>query len=94
NLKSVLEEYIKHREDVIRKRTEFDLDKAKERAHILEGLKKALDHIDAVINTIRKSKDRDDAKINLMKKFGFTERQTIAILEMRCSSWQTWNGRK
>ncbi len=83
NLKTVLEEYIKHRQEVVRRRTEFDLNKAKDRAHILEGLKKALDKIDAVINTIRKSKDRNDAKLNLMKKFKFTERQTIAILEMK-----------
>jgi DNA gyrase subunit A len=83
NLKTVLEEFIKHREDVIKRRTQFDLDKAKDRAHILEGLKKALDKIDQVINTIRKSKDKDAAKENLMKKFKFTERQTVAILEMR-----------
>src|SRR3989339_796848 len=83
NLKSILEEYIKHRQVVIRRRTEFDLEKNKERAHILEGLSKALDKIDAVINTIRKSKDKDEAKINLMAKFKFTERQTVAILEMR-----------
>jgi DNA gyrase subunit A len=83
NVKVVLEEYIKHRQEVIRRRTQFDLDRTKERAHILEGLKKALDKIDAVITTIRKSKDKDAAKINLMKKFKFTERQTIAILDMR-----------
>lgn len=83
NLKSVLEEYLKHRQEVIRRRTEFDLEKARERAHILEGLKKALDKIDAIIATIRKSKDRDDAKKNLMDKFDFTERQTVAILEMK-----------
>ena len=83
NLKSMLEEYIKHRVEVITRRTQFDLDRAKERAHILEGLKKAMDKIDAVINTIRKSKDKEMAKANLMKKFKFTERQTQAILEMR-----------
>ncbi len=83
NLKTVLEEYIKHRQEVIRRRTEFELNKAKDRAHILEGLKKALDKIDAVINTIRKSKDKEEAKANLMKKFKFTERQTVAILEMK-----------
>jgi DNA gyrase subunit A len=83
NIKTVLEEYIKHREVVIRRRTEFDLEKAKDRAHILEGLKKALDKIDIIIETIRKSKDKDEAKVNLMKKFDFTERQTVAILEMR-----------
>lgn len=83
NLKTVLEEYVKHREDVIRKRTAYDLAKAEERAHILEGLKKALDKIDQVIDTIRKSKDKEQAKENLMKKFKFSERQTVAILEMR-----------
>ncbi|PJC52848.1 MAG: DNA gyrase subunit A, partial [Candidatus Magasanikbacteria bacterium CG_4_9_14_0_2_um_filter_42_11] len=83
NLKTVLEEYIKHRQEVIKRRTQFDLDKAKDRAHILEGLKKALDKIDQIINTIRKSKDKDEAKVNLMKQFKFTERQTVAILEMR-----------
>ncbi|MFA6427169.1 MAG: DNA gyrase subunit A [Candidatus Magasanikbacteria bacterium] len=83
NIKTVLEEHIKHRQEIIRRRTEFDLDKAKERAHILEGLKKALDKIDLVIATIRKSKDKEEAKLNLMKKFDFTERQTVAILEMR-----------
>ncbi|MBI2989976.1 MAG: DNA gyrase subunit A [Candidatus Magasanikbacteria bacterium] len=83
NLKTVLEEYIKHRREVIKRRTQFDLERAKERAHILEGLKHAIDKIDAVIDTIRKSKDKDEAKENLMKKFKFTERQTVAILEMR-----------
>ena len=83
NLKTVLQEYIKHRQEVVKRRTQFDLDKAKDRAHILEGLKKALDKIDAVINTIRKSKDKEQAKANLMKKFKFTERQTVAILDMR-----------
>ncbi|MBT4120433.1 MAG: DNA gyrase subunit A [Candidatus Magasanikbacteria bacterium] len=83
NLKTILEEYIKHRQEVIKRRTQFDLDKAKDRAHILEGLKKALDKIDLVISTIRKSKDKDEAKVNLMKKFKFTERQTVAILEMK-----------
>ncbi|MFH1187320.1 MAG: DNA gyrase subunit A [bacterium] len=83
NLKTVLEEYIKHREVVVKRRAEFELEKAKDRAHILEGLKKALDQIDLVIKTIRASKDKDEAKINLIKKFKFTERQTVAILEMK-----------
>jgi DNA gyrase subunit A len=82
-LKMIFEEYIKHREEVIRRRTEYDLNKAKERAHILEGLVKALKNIDAVINTIKKSKDKEVARKNLMKKFKFTERQAVAILEMR-----------
>ncbi|MBT4153779.1 MAG: DNA gyrase subunit A [Candidatus Magasanikbacteria bacterium] len=83
NLKIVLEEHVKHRKEVIRRRTQFDLDKAAERAHILEGLKMALDKIDLVIATIRKSKDKEEAKANLMKQFKFTERQTVAILEMK-----------
>ena len=83
NLKTILEEHIKHRQNIIRRRTEFDLNKAKDRAHILEGLKMALDKIDQVIATIRKSKDKDEAKVNLMKKFKFSERQTVAILDMR-----------
>lgn len=83
NLKTILEEFIKHRQVVIRRRTEFDLAKAKDRAHILEGLKMALDKIDLVIKTIRASKDKEEAKINLMSKFKFTDRQTTAILEMK-----------
>ncbi|NTU66302.1 MAG: DNA gyrase subunit A [Candidatus Moranbacteria bacterium] len=83
NLKSILEQYIAHRKIVIVRRTQFDLEKAKDRAHILEGLKKALDHIDEVIETIKKSKTKEDAHINLMKKFGLSDRQTTAILEMR-----------
>ncbi|MFA7245178.1 MAG: DNA gyrase subunit A [Candidatus Magasanikbacteria bacterium] len=83
NLKTILEEYLKHRQIVVRRRTQFDLDKALDRAHILEGLKKALDKIDLIIALIRKSKDKDEAKINLMEKFSFTEKQTMAILEMR-----------
>lgn len=82
-LKMILEEYIKHREEVIRRRTAFDLNKAKERAHILEGLMIALKHIDEVIKTIKASKDKEVAKANLMKKFKLSERQAIAILEMR-----------
>ena len=83
NVKTVLEEYLKHREEVVRRRTEFDLEKAKDRAHILEGLKKALDKIDAIIKTIRASKDKEQARGNLMSKFKFTERQAVAILEMK-----------
>lgn len=83
NVKTVLEEYLKHREEVVRRRTEFDLEKAKDRAHILEGLMKALDKIDAIIKTIRASKDKEEARNNLMKKFKFTERQAVAILEMK-----------
>jgi DNA gyrase subunit A len=86
NLKMVLEEYIKHREEVIKRRTQFDLDKAKDRAHILEGLTIALKNIDAVIKTIKASRDKEVAKTNLMKKFKLTERQAVAILEMKLSS--------
>ncbi|MEK7612004.1 MAG: DNA gyrase subunit A [Patescibacteria group bacterium] len=83
SLKDILQAHISHREVVIRRRAEFDLKRAKERAHILEGLAKALDNIDAVISTIKKSKDRDDARDNLMQKFKLSELQTNAILEMR-----------
>lgn len=83
NLKTILEEFIKHRRDVVRRRTEFDLEKARDRAHILEGLKSAIDKIDQVIKTIRASKDKEEAKINLIKKFKFTDRQATAILEMK-----------
>ena len=83
NLKTVLEKYLEHRQIVIRRRTAYELKKAKEREHILEGLKKALDHIDEVINTIRKSPTKEEAKINLIKKFKLTDIQADAILEMR-----------
>ena len=83
NLKLILEEYTKHRQNVVRRRIEFDLKKAEARAHILEGLKKALANINEVINIIKKSRDKAEAKIKLIKKFKFTEIQTDAILEMR-----------
>lgn len=83
NLKSILEHYIKHREIVVVRRTEFELQKALDRAHILEGLKIALDNIDAVIETIKKSPTKEEAHVNLMKKFKLSERQATAILEMR-----------
>lgn len=83
SLKGILEEFIKHRQVVVRRRTEFDLRKAEEREHILLGLSKALDHIEEVIALIKKSKDVDDARAGLMKKFGFSDRQANAILEMR-----------
>ncbi len=82
-LKMILEEFIKHREGVVKNRTKYDLEKAKDRAHILEGLMVALSKIDAVIKTIRASKDKEVAKANLMKKFKLSERQAVAILEMR-----------
>lgn len=80
-LKEILAEFIKHRQGVIRRRTEFELSKAKERAHILEGLKIALDHIDEVIKTIRES--YDDADKRLMERFGLSEIQAAAILAMQ-----------
>ncbi len=82
-LKSILEHYIIHREKVVVRRTEHDLQKAKDRAHILEGLKKALDHIDEIIQTIKKSANKEEAHASLMKKFKLSERQATAILEMR-----------
>ena len=84
-LKNVLEYYLKHRQEVVRRRAEFDLNKAKDRAHILEGLVMALEDIDRVIATIKKSKDKEDAKVNLIAKFKFSDRQADAILEMRLS---------
>jgi DNA gyrase subunit A len=83
NLKAILEYYITHRKMVVTRKTQFELDKARDRAHILEGLKKALDHIDEIIETIKKSQTREIAHVNLMKKFKFSDRQTTAILEMR-----------
>lgn len=83
SLKGILESFVLHREEVIKRRTEFDLRKAKEREHILLGLKKALDHIDKVISVIRASKDTATAKLNLMKEFKFSDLQASAILEMK-----------
>jgi len=82
-LKAILEHYIKHREKVVVRRTEHDLEKTKDRAHILEGLKRALDHIDAIIDAIKKSPTKEEAHANLMKKFKLSDLQTTAILEMR-----------
>ena len=83
NLKSILEYYLSHREKVVVRRTKFELKKAKERAHILEGLKKALDHINQVIATIKKSPTKEKAHHNLMNKFRLSDRQATAILEMK-----------
>ncbi|MBI4157564.1 DNA gyrase subunit A [Candidatus Woesebacteria bacterium] len=83
NLKQILVEYVKHRQKVVIRRTIFELTEAKKRAHILEGLKIALDNLDAVIKTIRASKTQEDAKQNLVKKFGLTEIQSVAILDMQ-----------
>ena len=82
-LQDILVEHIKHRQSVVRRRTEFDLRKAKERAHILEGLKIALDHIDEVIAVIRSSQTSEEAQENLIKKFNLSEIQAKAILEMQ-----------
>ncbi len=86
SIRDVLLKYLEHRNKVVRRRIEFDLARAKERAHILEGLKKALDNIDAVIKTIKASKDREEAQKNLCKNFGFTDVQAAAILEMRLAT--------
>lgn len=85
SLDSVLSNFIDHREEVVRRRTEFDLRKAKDREHILLGLKKALDHIDEIIKIIKAAKDVPTAHAALMKKFKFSDRQATAILEMRLS---------
>ena len=83
NLKQVLHYYIKHQEDVITRRTQYELKKAQERAHILEGLTIALDHLDAVITTIRESRTADIAKAALMEGFSLSDRQAQAILDLR-----------
>lgn len=83
NLKQVLEYYIEHRKEVVTRRTKFDLARAKERAHILEGLKKALANLDKIIELIKKSKSEPEARESLIKKFDFSEIQAQAILEMQ-----------
>ena len=83
NLKNILEYYIKHRFEVITRRTQFDLNKAKDRAHILEGLKIALDHIDKIISTIRSSDTTEEAHAALMSKFKLSDKQATAILQMQ-----------
>jgi len=83
NLKTILEEYLKHRYFVVTKRSEFELRQAKARLHVLEGLKIAVDSIDAVIKTIRESKTQEDAKRNLMGKFKLSDIQATAILDMQ-----------
>ena len=82
-LQDILQEYLKHRQVVVRRRTEYELRKAQERAHILEGLKIALDHIDEVIKTIRASKSADEAQTSLIAKFKLSEIQAKAILAMQ-----------
>lgn len=83
SMKAILQEFIEHRRIVITRRTQYDLDKALDREHILLGLKKALDHIDEIIQLIKKSRDREVAKTNLMKTFKFSDRQAEAILAMQ-----------
>lgn len=85
SLKGILEEFIKHRREVVRRRTLFDLTKAQDREHILIGLKKALDIIDELIKTIRASKDVPEAHANIVRQFKFSDLQAQAILEMRLS---------
>lgn len=82
-LQDIIQEHIKHRRIVVRRRTEYELRKAKERAHILEGLKIALDHIDEVIKVIRASQSTDEAQVNLIARFGLSEIQARAILAMQ-----------
>ena len=83
NLKQLIKYFVRHRHEVILRRTKFDLEKARKRAHILEGLLKALDVIDQIINIIRASKSVDEAKSELIAQFGFSEAQATAIVEMR-----------
>ena len=83
SLKAVIQHYVDHRREIVRRRTEFDLGKARARAHILEGLKIALDNLDAVIQTIRESADVETARTNLMTRFDLSELQAQAILDMR-----------
>jgi DNA gyrase subunit A len=82
-LKSVIAHHVEHRREIVRRRTEYDLGKARERAHVLEGLKIALDHLDEVIRTIRESADVETARTNLMTRFALSEIQAQAILDMR-----------
>ncbi len=83
NLKQILEYYVEHQKEIITRRTRYELGKAKERAHILEGLKIALDHLDEVIKTIRASANAEIARAALVEKFALSERQAQAILDMR-----------
>ncbi len=83
NLKQMLEFYLDHQKEIIIRRTQFDLNKAEDRAHIVEGLKIALDNIDEVINIIRSSKEESIARERLMDSFKLSEKQAQAILDMR-----------
>jgi len=86
NLKEMIQKYIDHQRQIIIRRTQYDLRKAEERAHILEGLKIALDHIDEIINIIRSSKTVNEARERMMARFGLSEEQATAIAEMRLKS--------
>lgn len=83
NLKQILQYYLAHQENIITRRTKYDLKKAEARAHIIEGLRIALDHIDEIIKIIRGSKNSDIAKDQLITRFGLDDRQAQAILDMR-----------
>ncbi|MBA2124072.1 DNA gyrase subunit A [bacterium Unc6] len=83
NIKEILQEYVKYRKEIVTKRTQFELDKAQNRAHILEGFKIAVDNLDAIISIIKKSENPEIAKQALIKKFSFSDKQTQAILEMQ-----------
>ena len=83
NLKQVLEEYMKHRFDVITRRTRYDLDKAEKRDHILQGFRIALENIDRIIELIRASKDGNEAKEALIERYAFSEVQAKAIMDMK-----------
>jgi len=89
NLKEIIEEYIKHRREVIKRRSQYELRKAEERKHILDGFIKALENIDEVIDIIRKSRDAKEAAGKLIEKFNFSERQAKEILSMRLHSLTT-----
>jgi DNA gyrase subunit A len=93
-LRRALQEYISHRQEVLTRRTQYELDRAKRRAHILEGLKKALDTIDEIIATIRRSRTTDTARQNLISAFKFTELQANAILDMRLARLAALERRK
>lgn len=85
-LKQIIEEFIKHRKEIVTRRTKYELNKAKDRAHILEGLKKALDHIDKIISLIKSSETKEIAHENLIKDFNLSDKQASAILEMKLST--------
>lgn len=94
NIHQMLDEYLKHQEEVVRRRTQYDLNKAEERAHILQGLLIALDHIDEVIRIIRGSANVADAKNQLMERFGLSDAQSQAIVDMRLRALTAENAKK